>query len=485
MSADDRLFYAAQMTQPQSQSTMYNTAANAGFMSLGTGQTITGNFVEDQNLVYNYQTQNVDIIGPVGPTGAVGARGQTFPGPTGPTGPLGPNGVQPGPTGMTGNPGRVGRRGGTGTTGNAGPTGNPGTTGLPGVAGGPGMQGPSGVTGPAGSGGQTGRTGPTGPAGSTGIAGTTGASGIQGFTGNIGPTGFFLGPTGPAGPVGPSIPGPAGATGPGGLGGLTGQTGPTGITGPTGTVGASGLSGPTGPTGFTAPNGLRLQFMTKEMFELFEDFQGNPADYIMFSKLGNPVSIIEQAGHSSVYSVTMNSANLNAEVGMLNNLGFIAASGDQTLSVNMQLNGTGWINPATNGYVQIRRFRSIASGVDEVRLRANVISGFIDQWRLQWVSGGVVEFDVPTGVTPTFGTFNDTRLWYPASNACVLYYNLGVLTTVINQGTPIVDGTTDLDFMVHVIEASLTGIPALLTADLNIDRVYYKLVRAVPAANFP
>jgi hypothetical protein len=224
--------------------------------------------------------------------------------------------------------------------------------------------------------------------------------------------------------------------------------------------------------------------MTKEMFEIFEDHQGNPLDYLFLSKLGNPVAIIEQAQHSSVYSITIDSANPNAEVGMLNNLGFMAASGDQTLSINMQLNGSGWINPGTNGYVQIRRFRSIASGVDEVRLRANIISGFIDQWRLQWVSGGVTEFDVPTGITPTFGTFTDTRLWYPASNASVLYYDMGVLTTVINQGTPIVDGTTDLDFMVHVIEASLTVPPGPI-ALLNLDREYFKLVRAIPAANFP
>lgn len=222
--------------------------------------------------------------------------------------------------------------------------------------------------------------------------------------------------------------------------------------------------------------------MTKEMFELYEEYNGNPADYLFFSKLANTVSIREQTEHASVYRIVLDAANPNADVGYMDNSGFMAASGDQMFSINMQLAGPGWVNPAVNGYVQIRRFRSLGSG-DEVRLRANITTGVIGPWRLQWVVANVLESEIVTAVSPGI-TYGNWRLQYPADNAAALFWNAGVLTANIT-GTPLPDGTTDQDYMVHVLEASLTGLPALTEAYLDIDRVYFKLNRAVPATNFP
>ena len=151
-------------------------------------------------------------------------------------------------------------------------------------------------------------------------------------------------------------------------------------------------------------------------------------------------------------------------------------------SITMQLNGPGWVAPSVNGYVQIRRFRSLGTN-DEVRLRSIITSGSIGPWRLQWVVGGVLESEIVTAVSPSVSMYGNVRLQYPADNSSALYWEAGVLQANI-QGTQLPDGTTDSDFMVHRLEVALTGVTGALT-QLDIDRAYFKLNRAVIANNFP
>jgi hypothetical protein len=455
---------------------------SAPYNALGTGTELSGHFIEEQQIISGTATRVVVVTGAVGPKGPPGRAGRTIPGPAGAMGPRGPDNLQPGPTGATGPagfdgvPGPVAPNGPTGATGQTGQTGATGNMGVIGVQGATGALGPVGSGGPAGATGATGFTGPIGP------AGPMGATGAAGFPGALGPTGFATGPTGPAGPTGGSLPGPTGPTGPGGAGGLTGLTGPPGPTGPTGTLGASGGTGGTGPTGPTAQDGLRLQFMTMEMFELYEEYNGNPADYVFFSKLANPTAIIDQLEHSSVYAVTLNGSNPNVQLGFRNDAGFMSASGDQMLSVTLQLTGAGWVAPTLNGYVQLRRYRSLATG-DEVRLRANITAGSIGPWRLQWVVANVLESEIVTAVSPSVGVYGNVRLQFPADNAAALYWEAGALQANL-QGTPLPDGTSDTDFMVHRLEVALTGVTGATTR-LDVDRVYFKLNRATTAANFP
>lgn len=452
------------------------------FNAIGTGTELTGNFIEEQNLVQTSNTTIKVTPGPVGPRGPPGKPGRTIKGFTGPTGATGPASTQPGTTGIRGFTGFTGQQGTFGATGAQGPMGDAGSTGPLGVMGPLGFLGPTGPTGPTGIGGPTGATGTTGFTGPIGLVGDQGSTGQAGETGPLGPTGFATGPTGPNGPTGGNLPGPTGPTGPGGLGGLTGPTGSVGFTGPTGSVGNGGITGQIGPTGPTAQDGLRLHFMTKEMFELYEEYNGNPADYLFFSKLTNPVAIVDQQEHSSVYAITLNGSNQSAVISFLDDAGFMSASGDQMFSISMQLNGPGWVAPTVNGYVQIRRFRSLGTN-DEVRLRSVITSGSIGPWRLQWVVGGVLESEIITTVSPSVSSYGNVRLQYPADNSSALYWEAGVLQANI-QGTQLPDGTTESDFMVHRLEVALTGVTGALTR-LDVDRAYFKLNRSVVANNFP
>lgn len=449
---------------------------------LGTGTELTGNFIEEQRLVQTSATAFIIVPGLRGATGPPGKSGRTIVGPTGGIGPTGVASTQAGPTGRVGETGFPGLPGPFGPPGAPGPTGAAGPTGNPGVMGPLGFQGATGPVGPTGVGGDTGATGPTGATGAIGPLGMQGATGLQGATGPVGPTGFGVGPPGPAGPTGGDLPGPTGPTGPGGVGGLTGPPGAPGITGPTGSVGGAGGTGGTGTTGPTAADGLRLQFMTSQMFELYEEYNGNPGDYLFFSKLANPVAIVDQLEHSSVYSVTLNPANPAAQLGFLDDAGYMSASGDQMLTISLQLTGAGWTAPSLNGFIQIRRFRSTGTN-DEVRLRSVITAGSIGPWRLQWVVAGVLESEIVTAVTPPLGAYTNARLQFPASNASVLYWDAGVLQANL-QGTPLPDGTSDADFMAHRLEVSLTGVSASPTV-LDVDRVYFKLNRATVATNFP
>jgi len=450
--------------------------------AIGTGTELTGNFIEEQELLAVGQASIIVVPGPVGPRGPAGFPGRTIKGFTGYTGSTGPTGIQFGPTGFTG---ETGKTGAVGSFGPPGPQGAKGQTGIVGIAGttGPlGLVGFTGSTGPQGSGGPSGATGTTGFTGPIGPVGPAGNTGPIGATGPMGPTGFATGPTGPTGPVGPDAPGPTGPTGPGGVGGLTGPTGPIGPTGPTGTAGPTGITGQTGTTGPTAQDGLRLQFMTKEMFELYEEYQGNPNAYVFFSKLSNPIIITDQLEHSSVYSVSLTPAFQSAELGYLDDAGFMSSSGDQMFSINMRLNGAGWSQPTVNGYVQIRRFRSLGTN-DEFRLRANIVSGSVSAWRMQWVVGGVLESEIVTSVVPTPTVYGNWRLQFPADNASALFWDAGTLIGNI-QGTPLPDGTTDMDYMSIRVEVALAGVSAVTTT-LDVDRVYFKLNRSVAASNFP
>ena len=437
-------------------------------------------YLGEEGMYFNGtpRTTVVFVPGAVGPPGLGGAPGKTFPtrGPMGPTGPTGIKGAtgQPGPTGNTGTPGSRGPRGPTGATG------NPGATGMVGQMGTTGSIGPVGPKGPTGVGGPTGPTGATGTIGPTGGIGPMGLPGMPGPTGILGPTGFGAGPVGPTGPVGPFIAGPTGPTGPPSGNGPTGPAGPVGAVGATGLAGPTGPTGAVGPTGTTGPFGYRLQEQTRFMFELYEEYQGPPSEYLFFSQLGNPVAVTEQTEHSSVYSVTLNGANPNAVVGYRGDAGFMAASGDQMFSITMQINGAGWFSPTTNGYFQVRRYRSLNTN-DEVRLRANIVSGAVSTWRLQWVVGGVVESDIDTGIAAAPG-YNNLRLKYPATNASVQLWNAGVFVYNL-AGTPLPDGTTDSDFMVHRLEAMVTGLPS--DSFLQIDRVYFNLWRAMKTTSFP
>lgn len=209
------------------------------------------------------------------------------------------------------------------------------------------------------------------------------------------------------------------------------------------------------------------------MFELYEEYQGPPAEYLFYSQLGNPASIVEQTEHSSVYSVQLDGVNTSALVAYRPLTGFMAASGDQMFSITLQMNGAGWFSGTTNGYVQIRRYRSLLTN-DEVRLRTNITSGSFSTWRLQWVVGGVVESDINTGV-PAVPGYNNLRLKFPANNGSVQFWSAGVFIYNL-QGTPLPDGTSDLDYMVHALEAQVAGMPT--PSFLQVDRVYYNLYRA-------
>ena len=243
------------------------------------------------------------ISGAQGPTGPVGPTG-----PTGPLGPTGPQGIQ-GPTGPTGD---------TGPQGIQGPTGPTGPQGIQGLTGPTGPTGPQGIQGPTGPTGDTGPIGPTGPTGWTGPQGIQGPTGPTGDTGPIGPTGptGWTGPQGIQGPTGPTgSQGIQGPTGPTGSQGIQGPTGPTGssITGPTGPTGNTGPTGPTGPAG-TGGGGIAWQPVKTANFTAVAG-EAYPVDTTSAAitvtlpaspTAGNVVTVLDYAGTSATYNITVN-----------------------------------------------------------------------------------------------------------------------------------------------------------------------------------
>lgn len=425
-----------------------------------------------------------------GPTGPIGARGQRgprgFTGPTGPAGFTGPASTQPGPTGALGAVGPLGPIGQTGPTGTGGFT------------------GPTGLMGPNN---PTPNVGMTGAVGPTGFMGPTGLMGLPGSPGPAGPTGVGItmpGTTGPVGPTGLGVPGPAGPTGPDT--GTIGDTGPTGATGPSfPTPGAAGDTGPTGITGVTGMGEpisftifpldspfLTILSIAEDSAEVFTDNPHGQDYYTVFPYTPGAGSYVDALDHPGVLRLTGATRQLDWN-NSATHPGFLPNHGLNEFSCTLRFAGTpsaAFTNPAVSGYVQFAWFRTVGNVAafpaitDGFVALANIVSGIITSWRLQWWSGGVKTVDTVAAAPPLTTGWHDYRFTMPATANSVAMRVDGVAAGSAG-GAPIPFGTSTDDRLAMRWRYALSGVPGGVTPHVDLDRVYLRIRRTNKVAHFP